>query len=181
MAQELHHLGDTAGNGAPGTNGRVNNNDFTRMSGNFNQNGGGGNMLAEKVDNLNLTAANKTQSRIVCVLDDDPSVVKATSRLLSSAGWNVASFTDPTDFLRHAEECQPKVVVLDILMPAMNGLEVQKRLQAISPESRVIILTSKDDPSVRAKAAEQGASAFFTKPIGDDEFLAGIESAFSRN
>jgi DNA-binding NarL/FixJ family response regulator len=85
------------------------------------------------------------------------------------------------EFLRHAETCQPKVAVLDILMPAMNGLEVQRRLKIISPATRVIILTSKDDPSVRARAFEAGATAFLVKPIGDEEFLAGIESAFSRN
>ena len=160
---------------------RTTNNDCTTTSQNLNQRGGGGTMLAQKLEELNLTAATETQSRTVCVLDDDPSVVKATSRLLSSAGWKVDAFTDPIEFLDHAKECQPKVVVLDILMPAMNGLDVQKRLKEISPESRVIILTSKDDPSTRAKATKQGATAFFTKPIGDEEFLAGIESAFSRN
>ena len=123
----------------------------------------------------------KTKSRRVCLLDDDPSVVKATSRLLSSAGWKVESFTDPFEFLRHAETCQPKVVVLDILMPAMNGLEVQKRLRNVSPSSRVVVLTSKDDASVRTEALNYGAVAFFIKPVDDDEFLAGIESAFSRN
>jgi len=138
-------------------------------------------MLAERLEDLNLLNATQTQARTVCILDDDPSVVKATSRLLASAGWEVDAFTDPIEFLDHAKECQPKVVVLDILMPAMNGLDVQKRLREISPESRVVILTSKDDPSTRAKATEQGATAFFVKPIGDEEFLAGIESAFSRN
>src|SRR5215467_5238539 len=115
----------------------------------------------------------------VCILDDDTSVVKATSRLLLSAGWNVDSFTDPIEFLRHAETCQPRVAVLDILMPVMNGLEVQQRLRTISPATRVIILTSKDDPSVRTRAFDAGATAFFVKPISDEEFLAGIESAFS--
>ena len=130
---------------------------------------------------MTVTFPVKTKSRRVCLLDDDPSVVKATSRLLSSAGWKVESFTDPFEFLRHAETCQPKVVVLDILMPAMNGLEVQKRLRNISPASRVVVLTSKDDASVRTEALNYGAVAFFIKPVDDDEFLAGIESAFSRN
>lgn len=117
----------------------------------------------------------------VCILDDDASVVKATGRLLSSAGWKVDSFTDPVEFLEHAKTCQPKVAVLDVLMPVMNGLEVQKELQTISPATRVIILTSKDDLSVRTKALEAGASAFFVKPTSDEEFLAGVESAFSSN
>ena len=128
-----------------------------------------------------MTSAIETKSRTVCLLDDDPSVVKATGRLLSSAGWNVDSFTDPFEFLRHAQSWQPQVVVLDILMPIMNGLEVQTRLRTISPSTRVIILTSKDDPAVRSKVVAAGACAFFVKPVDDDEFLAGIESAVADN
>lgn len=128
-----------------------------------------------------MSSVTGTRPRRVYVLDDDLSVVKATSRLLLSAGWNVDFFTDPIEFLRHAETFPPKVVILDILMPVMSGLEVQRRLQSISPATRVIILTSKDDPSVRVQALDAGASAFFVKPISDEEFLAGIESAFSRN
>src|SRR5262249_38116941 len=103
------------------------------------------------------------------------------SRLLSSAGWKVDSFTDPKKFLRHAETCQPKVVVLDVLMPGMNGLEVQERLQNISPNSRVIIVTSTDDPKVRDKAMQNGAVGFLVKPVDDDEFLGRIQTEFSRN
>lgn len=122
-----------------------------------------------------------TEQISVCIIDDDPSVAKATSRLIASAGWKVDAFTDPIEFLRHAESCQPRVVVLDIFMPGMNGLEVQKRLRTISPRSRVIVLTSADDAKVREEAMKGGAAAFFTKPVDDDEFLAGIESVLSRN
>lgn len=117
----------------------------------------------------------------VCLLDDDPSIVKATGRLLSSAGWKVESFTDPVEFLRYAETQHPHMVVLDIRMPIMNGLEVQSRLHAVSPATRVVVLTSKDDPSVRSKAIKAGASAFFVKPVNDEEFLNGIESVASTN
>jgi len=117
----------------------------------------------------------------ICLVDDDQSVLKATSRLLASSGWKVEAFLDPMAFLRYAETCQPQVAVLDVLMPIMNGLEVQTRLRTISPSTRVIILTSKDDPAVRTKAMAAGASAFFLKPVDDDEFLAGIESAVADN
>jgi len=113
----------------------------------------------------------------ICLVDDDPSMLKATSRLLASSGWRVESFLDPKAFLRYAETCNPKVVVLDILMPIINGLEVQARLRAVSPSTRVIILTSKEEPSVRSKAMAAGAHAFFLKPVDDHKFLAAIESA----
>jgi PleD family two-component response regulator len=123
-----------------------------------------------------LENASANRDLTVCLVDDDPSVLKATARLLSSAGWKTESFTDPAEFLRHAEACRPPLVVLDILMPVMSGLEVQSRLRSISPATRVVVLTSKDDPLVRSKAIEAGASAFFLKPPPDGEFLGEIES-----
>jgi FixJ family two-component response regulator len=106
-------------------------------------------------------------------------VLKATSRLLASAGWEVERFTDPDAFLRHAEIHHPRVVVIDMSMPRMAGLEVQRRLSAISPSTRVIVLSANDDRIVRWKAAAAGAVAFFIKPACADEFLAGVRSVFA--
>ena len=117
------------------------------------------------------------QTSVVCLLDDDPSVLKAASRLLDSAGWKVEPFTDPFAFLEYATTCRPRVAVIDILMPAMNGLEVQARLRTASPSTRVIILTSRDDPSVRSRAMESGAFAFFLKSKANGDLLAAIKSA----
>lgn len=118
----------------------------------------------------------------VSLLDDDPSILKATSRLLDSHGWKVETFTDPTAFLNHAARHCPDLAVIDILMPEMSGLEVQTRLRRVSPSTRVIVLTGKDDPSVRRLALNGGASAFFIKGVKSEEFLAGIKAAAdSRN
>lgn len=107
-----------------------------------------------------MVALNK---ETVYLLDDDSSILKSTGRLLDSAGWKVEAFTDPKAFLEQAAKRCPDVAVIDILMPEMNGLEVQTRLQRVSPATRVIVLTAKDDPSVRRKAMSAGASAFFIK------------------
>jgi PleD family two-component response regulator len=112
----------------------------------------------------------------VCLVDDDPSVLKATGRLLSSAGWKTEPFTDPVVFLRYAEASHPPLVVLDIWMPVMSGLELQAKLRSVSPSTQVVVLTSKDDPSVRTKALDAGAAAFFLKPPPNDEFLERLES-----
>ena len=117
--------------------------------------------------------------RTVCLLDDDASALKATSRLVRSAGWQVESFLDPVAFLSHVQANGCRIVVIDIRMPIMDGLEVQSRLRELSPSTQVIVLTSKDDPSVRSQAMGAGASAFFLKPVRDEEFLAGLESAAS--
>jgi len=117
----------------------------------------------------------------VCLLDDDPSVLKATGRLLASAGWEVERFIDPDDFLHHAKTYRPRVVVIDMWMPRMHGLEVQRRLSEVSSATRVIVLTARDDRVVRWKALAAGAAAFFIKPERDDEFIAGVRSAFAAN
>jgi two-component system response regulator HydG len=113
----------------------------------------------------------------VYLLDDDSSILKSTGRLLDSAGWKVETFTDPIAFLEQARMHRPGVAVIDILMPKMNGLEVQTRLRQISPSTRVIMLTAKDDSSVRWVAMNGGASAFFIKGVESDEFLAGVKAA----
>jgi FixJ family two-component response regulator len=121
-----------------------------------------------------MVALNK---ETVFLLDDDSSILKSTGRLLDSAGWKVEAFTDPIAFLEQASKHCPDVAVIDILMPKMNGLEVQTRLRSISPSTRVIVLTAKDDPSVRRMAMNAGASAFYLKGVESGEFLAGVKAA----
>jgi two-component system response regulator HydG len=113
----------------------------------------------------------------VYLLDDDSSILKSTGRLLDSAGWKVETFSDPIAFLEHAAMHSPDLAVIDILMPIMSGLEVQTRLRRVSPSTRVIVLTGKDDPSVRRVAMNAGASAFFVKGMESGDFLAGVEAA----
>jgi len=112
----------------------------------------------------------------VFLLDDDRSVLKATSRLLDSVGWQVNAFTDPNTFLEQAATHCPDLAIIDILMPEMSGLEVQIRLRRISPSTRVIVLTARDDPSVRRTAMNAGASAFFIKGVESGEFLAEVKA-----
>ena len=123
-----------------------------------------------------MVALNKETSAVY-LLDDDPSILKATCRLLDSVGWKVEAFSDPIAFLEHAAIHCPELAVIDMVMPDMNGLEVQTRLRRLSPSTRVIVLTAKDDPSVRRKAMNAGASAFFIKGVESGEFLAGVKAA----
>jgi FixJ family two-component response regulator len=127
------------------------------------------------IKKFNMVVLNKG-TVAVFLLDDDLSVLKATSRLLDSVGWQVNAFTDPSKFLEHAETYCPDLAIIDILMPDMNGLEVQTRLRRVSPSTRVIVLTARDDPSVRRMAMNAGASAFFIKGLESDEFLAGVKA-----
>jgi FixJ family two-component response regulator len=111
---------------------------------------------------------------VVCLLDDDPSVLKGLGRLFSSAGVYAETFSDPQKFLDYARIHRPAVVLIDVFMPQMSGLEVQSRLRKISPSTRVVIFTAKDDPLVRSTALNGGATAFLTKPFDDEELLTAV-------
>jgi two-component system response regulator FixJ len=117
------------------------------------------------------------ETSAVYLLDEDPSILKATRRLLDSVGWKVEAFSDPISFLEHAAIHCPELAVIDMVMPDMNGLEVQTRLRRVSPSTRVIVFTAKDDPSVRRMAMNAGASAFFIKGVESGDFLAGVNAA----
>ena len=116
---------------------------------------------------------------IVCLLDDDSSVLKSVGRLLSSADLHAELFADPKEFLRYAQTHRPAVALLDVCMPQMSGLEVQSRLARISPSTRVIVFTGKDDLLVRSTALNAGASAFFTKPFDDNQLLTAVRLALA--
>ena len=118
-------------------------------------------------------------SNEICLLDDDPSVLRGLIRPLLSAGWHPEQFSDPGAFLDYVKVHRPIVAIIDVWMPLMNGLEVQSRVRELSPSTRVIMFTGKDDPLVRSTSLKAGASAFFTKPFDDEEFLTAVRLALS--
>ena len=106
-------------------------------------------------------------------------MLKGLGRLFASADLNAQKFSDPEEFLRYVQTHRPAVVLIDVHMPQMSGLEVQSRLSKISPSTRVIIFTGKDDPLVQSTALNGGASAFFTKPFNDEELLTAVRLALA--
>jgi FixJ family two-component response regulator len=110
----------------------------------------------------------------ICVVDDDTSVLKALGRLFSSAGLRMTAFSDPRRFLAHARENKIALVIIDVWMPELSGLEVQRLLQTIAPSTPVIIMTARDDPGMDRIAFTQGAIGFFTKPFNDSAFLQAV-------
>jgi len=113
----------------------------------------------------------------IWLLDDDVSMLKALGRLMTSAGLIAEKFSDPVAFLARLEHARCRVAVLDVWMPVMNGLEVQASLRRDSPETRIIFMTGRDDPSVRQTALDAGAFAFFTKPFEDEVLVKAVHEA----
>ena len=132
------------------------------------------------VGQMRMTPSEKPSSETVCIVDDDPAVLKAIGRLLASDGFSVRTFNKPEDFLAHAATYPVPVVVTDIWMERVTGLEILARMCALSPRPRVIVITGRDDLAARVTAMQIGPVAFFMKPFDDEKFLAAVHDAFSQ-
>jgi len=99
-----------------------------------------------------MSNSSEAQADEVCLVDDDLSVLKSMQYLLASEGFKVRPFNKAEDFLAHAGAHHVPVVVTDIWMDGVTGLEVLARLCAISPETRVIVITAREDLAARATA-----------------------------
>lgn len=113
----------------------------------------------------------------IAIVDDEASVRRALSRLLRSAGYEVAAFASADEFLDSAPLPRPTCVVLDMAMPDQNGLAVQEKLREMNHSIPVIFLTGRADIAMCATAMKRGASDFLTKPVNDEDLLAAIQRA----
>src|SRR5262249_54694201 len=116
----------------------------------------------------------------VCIVDDDPSVLKSMHYVLATEGFKGRRFNKAEDFLEHAGKNRVPVVVTDIWMDGVTGLEVLARLCAISPKTKVIVITAREDLAARATAMAIGPVAFFMKPFNDEKFIAAVRDALNR-
>jgi FixJ family two-component response regulator len=113
----------------------------------------------------------------MCVVDDDPAVLKSLGRLLGSEGYAVLTFTSPAEFIKHASDHPVPLVVVDFMMPGMSGLQVQDSLRILSPETRLIMISATTDSEIDARFLAGGAVAIFHKPFDEDEFLDAVRRA----
>jgi len=107
--------------------------------------------------------------RLVLVVDDDEMIRRLVRAVLEADEFEVAEARDGQAALALASETRPSVVVLDIMMPGLDGVEVCRRLD--HDQVRVVILTARDDPKLETEAREAGADAFMTKPFAPMELL----------
>jgi two-component system, LuxR family, response regulator FixJ len=128
-----------------------------------------------------MSDSNEAEGKDVCLLDDDLSVLKSMHYLLASEGFKVRTFNKAEDFLTHANAHHVPVVVTDIWMDQVTGLEVLARLCAISPKTRVIVITAREDLAARATAMAIGPVAFFMKPFDDEKFIAAVRDALNQS
>ena len=124
---------------------------------------------------------NMQTSPLVFVVDDDPSVCESLETLISDAGWHVETFNSATEFLNHPRPATPSCLVLDVSMPGLNGLDLQKRIAVERPDMPIIFITGHGDIPMTVQAIKAGAVEFLTKPFSDESLLSAIQNAIERS
>jgi two-component system, OmpR family, response regulator len=116
----------------------------------------------------------------VLVVDDEPSLAELLSSVLRYEGWTVQTAATGADAVRTAREFRPDAVVLDIMLPDFNGLEVLRRLRAEVPQVCVLFLTAKDAVEDRVAGITAGGDDYVTKPFSLEEVLARLRGLLRR-
>jgi len=117
----------------------------------------------------------------VLIVDDDTRMRAALQRLLKTVGLRSECFSTPEEFLQHERPSGPSCVVLDLRLPGMSGLEVQKKLIEMEVQIPIIFITGYADIPVTVKAMKSGAVDFLTKPFRDQDLIDAIQQALKRD
>ena len=121
-----------------------------------------------------------TDDASVFIIDDDAGMRAAMQRLLKSVGLRAESFATPQEFLQRRLPDGPNCLVLDVRLPGMSGLDVQRRLIEAGVQIPIIFITGHGDIPMTVKAMKSGAVEFLTKPFRDQDLLDAIQQALVR-
>jgi FixJ family two-component response regulator len=118
---------------------------------------------------------------IVYVVDDDTGIRETLSSLLRSVGLRMQGFASTAEFLAHPREDEPSCLVLDVRLPGVGGLELQRQLNACHDPIPIIFITGHGDILMSVRAIKAGAVEFLPKPFRDQDLLDAIQAAISRD
>ena len=118
---------------------------------------------------------------IVFIVDDDVSVRSALESLIESAGWIPETFASAQEFLRRPRVAAPSCLVLDVSLPDINGLELQRRIATDRTDMPIIFISGYGDVPMTVRAMKAGAVEFLMKPFKDDVLLDAIRGAIDRS
>ena len=113
----------------------------------------------------------------VFVVDDDPSVLRALTRLFTAAGFKARAFASPAAFLEQHDSAAPGCLVLDVALPGLDGLQLQQALTASGCARPIVFITGRGDIPTSVRAMKGGAVDFLTKPVRDEDLLTAVRSA----
>ena len=118
---------------------------------------------------------------IVLVVDDDLSVREGLGSLIRSAGLRAETFASAQEFLARPRIDAPSCLVLDVRLPGLSGLDLQKRMAEINLEIPIVFITGHGDVPMSVRAMKAGALEFLTKPFADQDLLDAIQQAIKRD
>lgn len=121
------------------------------------------------------------QDPVIFLIDDDPSVRKSLSRLLSSAGYPVESFSSAREFLNRNPSHDSGCLLLDLRMPDINGIELQEELVLTGNSIPIIFISAHADVPISVRAMKGGAVDFLTKPFSGDQIVSAIKTAIEKS
>jgi len=117
---------------------------------------------------------------LIAIVDDEESVREALQSLLKSMGLKAEGFASAEEFLQSARLPDTACIILDVRMPGMGGLELQRQLTADQRRIPLIFITAHGDEATRARALQAGAVDFLTKPFSEEALLTAVQSALER-
>jgi len=130
---------------------------------------------------MTVAAPKSQQQPIVFVVDDDISVRESLELLIKFAGWQPETFASAKDFLARPRITLPCCLVLDVSLPDLNGLELQKLIASERTDMPIIFITGHGDVPMTVQAMKAGAVEFLTKPFDDEVLLSAIRHALKRS
>ena len=127
------------------------------------------------------TSPMSTAMAIVFIVDDDVSVRESLELLVRNENWNPEIFGSAQEFLNHPRKPVPSCLVLDLSLPGLNGLELQKQLAVEHIDMPIIFITGYGDVPKSVQAMKAGALEFLTKPLDNDTLVSAIRNALQRS
>jgi FixJ family two-component response regulator len=118
---------------------------------------------------------------IVFIVDDDVSVRESLELLIRDEDWEPETFASAQEFLDHPRKCGPSCLVLDLSLPDLNGLELQKQLAVEHSDMPIIFITGHGDIPQSVQAMKAGALEFLTKPVNNEALVSAIRNALQRS
>ena len=119
--------------------------------------------------------------QLISIVDDDDALRNSLDDLIRSIGFRTQGFPSSEAFLSSDQACDTACLILDVRMPGMNGLDLQRQMVAANWRIPIIFITSHADDGARARSLEAGAVAFLYKPFREEELLTAIDAALKHS
>jgi FixJ family two-component response regulator len=138
-------------------------------------------MSAEQSSHNPRSKQESADSPVVCVIDDDASLLRAVTRLLTASGFRVRTFPSAETFLGSVTCADAACLVVDVHLGGLSGFELQERLAAEGCRVPTLFITGRDDATTRERARLAGAVDYLSKPFDETRLLAAIHRALDRS